>query len=57
MSELDILLEEPTGVEDQSEQGRLSESEEKNQKTEQDRAKAMRKKAMDNLSEATRRKS
>ena len=59
MSELDILLEEPDGVEDQSEQGRLSESEEKNQKTEQDRAKAvdMRKKAMDNLSEVTRRKS
>ena len=59
MSELDILLEELTGVEDQSEEERLSESEEKNQKTEQDRATAvdMRKKAMENLSEATRRKS
>ena len=59
MSELDILLEELTGVEDQSEEDRLSESEEKNQTTEQDRAKAvdMRKKAMENLSEATRRKS
>ena len=58
MSELDILLEELTGV-DQSEEDRLSESEEKNQTTEQDRAKAvdMRKKAMENLSEATRRKS
>ena len=33
MSELDILLEELTGVEDQSEEERLSESEEKNQKT------------------------
>ena len=59
MSELDILLEEVTGVEDQSEEERLSESEEKNQKTEQDRAKTvdMRKKAMENFSEATRRKS
>jgi len=59
MTELDILLEELTGVEDQSEEERLSESEEKNQKTEQDRAKAvdMRKKAMENLSETTRRKS
>ena len=59
MSELDILLEEHPGVEDQSEEKRLSESEEKNKKTEQDRAKAvdMRKKAMENLSETTRRKS
>ena len=59
MSELDILLEEVTGVEDQSEEERLSESEEKNQKTEQDRAKTvdMRKKAMENFSEATRIKS
>ena len=59
MSELDILLEEHPGVEDQSEEKRLSESEGKNKKTEQDRAKAvdMRKKAMENLSETTRRKS
>jgi len=33
MSELDILLEELTGVEDQSKEKRLSESEEKNKKT------------------------
>lgn len=59
MSELDILLEEHPGVEDQSEEKRLSESEGKNKKTGQDRAKAvdMRKKAMENLSETTRRKS
>ena len=59
MSELDILFEELPGVEDQSEEKRLSESEEKNKKTEQDRAKAvdMRKKAMENLLETTLRKS
>lgn len=59
MCELDILLEELTGVEDQSEEKTLSESEEKNKKTEKDRGKAvdMRKNAMENLSETTRRKS
>ncbi|XP_015777300.1 PREDICTED: uncharacterized protein LOC107355275 [Acropora digitifera] len=53
MSELDVLMEELTGLEDMSEEEKANESEEKNRKTEQDRVKAldMRKKAMEKLSE------
>lgn len=56
MSELDVLMEELTGLEDMSEEEKVqNESEEKNRKTEQDRVKAldMRKKAMEKLSETT----
>lgn len=58
MSELDVLPEELTGLEDLCEEEKANESEEKNRKTEQDRAKAldMRKKAMEKLSETTGRK-
>ena len=58
MSELDVLMEELTGLEDMSQEEKANESEEKNRKTEQDRVKAldMRKKAMEKLSETTSRK-
>ena len=58
MSELDVLMEELTGLEDLSDEEKANESEEKNRKTEQDRVKAldMRKKAMEKLSETTSRK-
>ena len=57
-SELDVLMEELTGLKDLSEEEKANESEEKNRKTEQDRVKAldMRKKAMEKLSETTSRK-
>jgi len=58
MSELDVLMEELTGLEDLSEEEKVNENGEKNRKAEQDRAKAldMRKKAMEKLSETTSRK-
>ena len=57
MSELDVLMEDLTGLEDIPEEEKANESEKK-RKTEQDRVKAldMRKKAMEKLSETTSRK-
>ena len=51
MSELDVLMEELTGLEDLSEEEKVNENGEKNRKAEQDRAKAldMRKKAWRNF--------
>ena len=59
VSELDVLLEELTALEDLSEGDRENENEEKNKKAEQDRAKAVdiRKKAMEKLSDTQKRKS
>ena len=51
-------MEKLTGLEDLSEEEKVNESEEKNRKNEQERVKAldMRNKAMEKLSETTRRK-
>ena len=59
LSELDVLLEELTALEDLSESDKDNETVEKNRKAEHDRAKAaeVRKKAMEKLSDTRKRKS